>query len=102
MPHHDITDEVGSLDLEQPRAVSLDGQLITLVRTEQGVFAVDNTCTHAEASLADGFVMDNWIECPLHQARYDLATGERLDGPDCANLRAHPITIIDGRSFIDL
>ncbi|MFK7966293.1 MAG: Rieske (2Fe-2S) protein [Burkholderiaceae bacterium] len=102
MVKHDITDVIGSLEPDQPRAIVLDNTPIALIKTEAGVFAVSNTCTHAEANLSDGFVMENWIECPLHQARYDLSTGELLDGPFCPSLPTYEIEQADGRSYISL
>ncbi len=99
---HNVTDTVGSLELDQPVAIELEGRAVALVRTESGIHAVSNTCTHAEASLADGFVMENWIECPLHQARYDLTTGELLDGPFCPELPVFPIEERDGQFFVKI
>jgi len=102
MVRHEITDQINSLEADQPVAVVLDNIPIALVKTESGVFAVSNTCTHAEASLTEGFVMENWIECPLHQARYDLASGELLDGPFCPSLPTYEIEQTEGRFFISL
>lgn len=99
---HNVTDTVGSLEPDQPVAIELEGRPVALVRTESGVHAVSNTCTHAEASLSDGFVMENWIECPLHQARYDLSTGELLDGPFCPELPVFPIEERDGQFFVKI
>jgi len=99
---HDVTEQVNSLEAEQPLAIVLDNIPIALVKTETGIFAVSNTCTHADASLADGFVMENWIECPLHQARYDLVSGELLDGPFCPSLPTYEIEHTEDRFYISL
>lgn len=99
---HNVTDTIGSLEQDQPVAVELDGQIVALVKTETGVHAVSNTCTHADASLVDGFVMENWIECPLHQARYDLSTGELLDGPFCPALPVYPIEQRGDQFFVSI
>jgi len=57
-------------------AVSLRGIPIVLVRDGDKIFALHDQCTHGLARLSDGFVENGCIECPLHQGRFDLATGE--------------------------
>jgi 3-phenylpropionate/trans-cinnamate dioxygenase ferredoxin subunit len=41
-----------------------------------GLYAIDDTCTHQDASLADGWLEGCEVECPLHAAIFDLRTGE--------------------------
>ena len=49
---------------------------IAVFHTDDGeVFAVDDTCTHQDASLADGWLEGCEIECPLHASRFNLRTG---------------------------
>ena len=102
MPTVDITDFARGLGVEESIALELEGCPVALCRTEQGLYAVANTCTHAEARLTEGFVMDDSIECPLHQARFSLATGERLEGPDCAALQTYPVRQDGERWLLDL
>jgi 3-phenylpropionate/trans-cinnamate dioxygenase ferredoxin subunit len=70
---------------------------IAIFHTEDGeVFALDDTCTHQDASLADGWLEDCQVECPLHASRFDLRTG-RVDAPPAKRgVRAHAVTIVDG------
>ena len=70
---------------------------IAVFRTEEGeIFALDDTCTHQDASLADGWVEDCWVECPLHASRFDLRTGA-VDAPPAKRpVRSHAIAVIDG------
>ena len=44
-------------------------------------FAVGNVCRHQFAKLGQGQVVDGCLECPWHRARYDVRTGEMVDGP---------------------
>ena len=54
---------------------------IAVFHTEDGeVFAIDDTCTHQDASLADGWLEGCEVECPLHASRFDLRTGA-VDAP---------------------
>jgi nitrite reductase/ring-hydroxylating ferredoxin subunit len=44
-------------------------------------YATDNICTHAFALLSDGLLADCAVECPLHNARFDVRTGAALSSP---------------------
>ncbi|TQS40931.1 bifunctional 3-phenylpropionate/cinnamic acid dioxygenase ferredoxin subunit [Cryptosporangium phraense] len=70
---------------------------ITVFRTEDGeLFALDDTCTHQDASLADGWIEGCAVECPLHASRFDLRTG-RPDGlPAKIGVRTHEVLVVDG------
>lgn len=65
-------------------------------------FATDGLCTHEEAHLADGFVMDCVVECPLHQARFDLTTGKVLAEPAEEDLATYPVRVENGRVMLGL
>jgi len=70
---------------------------VTVFHTEDGeLYAVDDTCTHSEASLADGWLEGCLVECPLHSSRFDLRTGA-VDGPPARRpVRTHPVEVRDG------
>ena len=57
----------------------------------------DGICTHGVARLAEGFVLDDLIECPMHNGRFHIPTG-RVDGPPaCEALRTYPVRL-DGEA----
>jgi 3-phenylpropionate/trans-cinnamate dioxygenase ferredoxin component len=62
-----------------------------LYRSEGEFFATDNRCTHAEALMSEGYLEDGCIECPLHQARFDIRTGAALCAPATEPLRTYPV-----------
>ncbi len=64
---------------------------IALYRIEGEFYATDNRCTHAEALMSEGYLEDGCIECPLHQARFDIRTGAALCAPATEPLRTHPV-----------
>ena len=76
---------------DEVRAVSVGGARIALYRSEGEFFATDNRCTHAEALLSEGYLEDGCIECPLHQARFDIRTGKALCAPATTDLRTHAL-----------
>jgi 3-phenylpropionate/trans-cinnamate dioxygenase ferredoxin subunit len=65
----------------KPIAIVVDGTPVCVVKGADEVFAVADTSTHSDASLSDGEVTGNKIECWLHGAEFDLKTGEALTPP---------------------
>src|SRR5712692_6644926 len=82
--------------------VDVDGTTIALFRIGDEVHATDGICTHALALLADGFVDGDTIECPLHQALFDIRTGEVLSGPAPENLKVYAVKLEGADILIDL
>ncbi|SMY10164.1 MocE family 2Fe-2S type ferredoxin [Flavimaricola marinus] len=70
--------------------------------TDGGVWATDGLCTHEMVHLADGLVMDDTIECPKHNGRFNYQTGEALRAPVCVNLKTYPARIRDGIVEIEI
>lgn len=70
--------------------------------TPKGFFATDGLCTHEEAYLADGLVIDTIIECPLHQGRFDIPSGKAKSPPVCVDLKTYPVKVADGEVYIRL
>lgn len=62
------------------------------------VLAVDDTCTHAGCSLAEGTVDDveGCVICPCHQAAFDLRSGEPVEGPATDPVRVRAVRVRDG------
>lgn len=56
--------------------VDVGGHRIALFLIGSDVYAIGDRCSHAEASLADGEVFDEAVECPRHGSEFDLRTGE--------------------------
>jgi 3-phenylpropionate/trans-cinnamate dioxygenase ferredoxin subunit len=66
---------------------------IALYRLNGQVYAIDDVCTHEHALLSQGFVEDCAIECPLHQAKFDIATGKCLTAPATVDLKRYSVLI---------
>jgi 3-phenylpropionate/trans-cinnamate dioxygenase ferredoxin subunit len=76
---------------DEVMAVTVGSARIALYRSAGEFFATDNRCTHAEASMSEGYLEDGCIECPLHQARFDIRTGKALCAPATVDLRTHSV-----------
>ena len=85
------------LEVGKPVKIEKDGKTICVARVGDEVFAVDDTCSHSEASLSEGEVTGFKIECWLHGAEFDLRTGEALTLPANISLATYAVKI-DGNS----
>ena len=65
-------------------------------------FATDDTCTHAKASLAEGYIDGDQVECPLHFAKFCVRTGRALSLPAKRPLRTHDVVVEDGVVFVEV
>jgi len=54
---------------------------LCLAYVDGQVYAVDDMCSHEDASLAKGSLHGDCVKCPLHGSRFDLKTGAALDEP---------------------
>ena len=92
----DFHDVMRLVDLPEGTAkrVEIDGEAIALVHTRGEVFAVDDTCTHAEVSLAEGEIDGCTLECWLHGSRFDLRTGQPSGPPATRAIAIHPVDVV--------
>ena len=58
-----------------------EGEPVLVANVSGELYAVSNICTHAGGALSDGELEGQVVECPLHGSRFDVATGEVVDGP---------------------
>ncbi|HEV7978537.1 bifunctional 3-phenylpropionate/cinnamic acid dioxygenase ferredoxin subunit [Amycolatopsis sp.] len=90
-------------DLPEGEGVRLLAHVpITVFHAEGEFFAVDDTCSHQDASLADGWVEGCFVECPLHAALFDLRTGMPSCLPAKNPIRTYPVVIEDGVVYVDV
>ena len=73
-----------------------------IYNTSVGFFATDGMCTHEDEHLELGMVIDNVIDCPLHQGRFDIPSGKALSAPVCVDLKTWPGKVDDGEICINV
>jgi 3-phenylpropionate/trans-cinnamate dioxygenase ferredoxin subunit len=78
--------------------LEIDGCPVAIFNVDGEFHALDDTCTHAEASLSEGEldVEECSVECPLHGSTFDLRTGEPLSLPAVEPVRVHEVAVEDG------
>jgi 3-phenylpropionate/trans-cinnamate dioxygenase ferredoxin subunit len=73
----------------------VNGEPIAIFHVEgDGFFATCDVCTHEEASLAEGELDGEIVECPLHGARYNVRTGEVKALPAVVPVRTYPVRVV--------
>lgn len=83
-------------------AAELNGHHVLLARIGGEVFAVDGTCTHEDADLANGFLVEDRVVCALHLSEFELRTGRVLNPPATVPLKTFKIKIEDGTIFVEV
>ena len=76
------------------------GRDLALYNAGGEIFATDNICTHGHARLCEGFLDGHEIECPLHQGKFDVRTGQATCAPVTEAIRSYPVKIEGGRVFL--
>src|SRR6201996_2227896 len=84
------------------RPVTLGGREIVICHTKDGVYALDNICSHAHARMCEGRLRATRIICPLHGASFDIRTGKVLGPPATAPLQSFAVRIVEGRIEVAL
>jgi nitrite reductase/ring-hydroxylating ferredoxin subunit len=98
---HDVAARA-TLDPDFPTGVEVNGQKIGLFLSGDQVFATEDVCPHAFALLSQGFQEDGFIECPLHAARFEIATGKCMNEIGQRDLKTFPIKIEGGRVSVQI
>jgi nitrite reductase/ring-hydroxylating ferredoxin subunit len=80
----------------------LGNNVIAVYNVGGEFYATDNECTHGAASLADGILEDDIIECTLHFGAFNVKTGEAVQAPCFTALRTYKVVVQDGQVMVDL
>jgi nitrite reductase/ring-hydroxylating ferredoxin subunit len=84
------------------KLVIVNRKQIALFRTAEGIFALDNTCSHAQGALSEGMVDGFTVQCPEHGARFDIRNGKNLSFPAVVPVKSYPAKIEHGNIFLQL
>ena len=81
----------------KPIRIEKNGESICVTRIGDEVFALNDVCSHSDASLSEGEITDYKIECWLHGAEFDLRTGKAVTPPAVAPVKSYLVSV-DGDS----
>jgi 3-phenylpropionate/trans-cinnamate dioxygenase ferredoxin subunit len=77
---------------------------IAVYRLNDGFYATDDTCTHAQSSLSAGDIdlADCTVECPYHAALFDIRTGHALALPASKPLKTYQVKVVGDEVFVEV
>lgn len=94
---------VSDVDEEDVIRFDHEGRTFAIYRSADGDFyGTDGLCTHEHAYLSDGLALDNLVECPKHNGRFDYRTGAAIGAPVCVSLKTYPVKVEGDAVFISL
>ncbi|MDW0339549.1 MAG: Rieske 2Fe-2S domain-containing protein [Nitrososphaeraceae archaeon] len=64
------------IPLSHMKEYQVDGQSVCVANIDGKYFAINNVCSHEGGPLADGELQGYEVECPWHQSKFDMRTGE--------------------------
>ena len=101
MGWHAVAD-ADAIGVDEALGINVDGVPIALCRTAAGYHAVYGVCTHEFALLSDGYVEDGCIECPLHQGRFELASGKPVAPPVIDPIKVYAVKVEGGKILVEI
>lgn len=87
----------------QARRVMVGDTPVAVVRIDDDVYAIADTCSHADVSLSEGMVWceTKQIECIRHGSAFNLETGEPDTLPATQPVQAFAVSVVDGQVVIE-
>ncbi|MBL8383257.1 MAG: non-heme iron oxygenase ferredoxin subunit [Burkholderiales bacterium] len=76
--------------------VNVGGEPVCLYNLGGEIFATHDICSHGNANLSEGFIVEGQIECPFHQGMFDIRTGEATAAPCTVPIRTYPTKVENG------
>ena len=80
-------------------AVEVADEQVLLVNVDGNIHALDDICTHAYASMSEGDLRGDEVECPLHGGAFSCITGVPTNPPANTPLRVFSVQI-DGDDIL--
>ena len=91
---------LSELSSGEMKMVTLGEEDILLANVDGKIHAVSDLCSHADASLSDGYIEEGEVECPLQGSRFNLTTGEALNLPADEPLKVYEIKVEGDDIFV--
>ena len=96
------TINISEINENSVKVVNIENKDIAIFNVDGEFYAIDDLCSHAEASLAEGEVFDCKVECPLHGAEFDLKTGEAVTLPATRPVDTYMISVENDVIYLEL
>ena len=82
--------------------VGPDEEPVCLINLNGEFFALDDCCTHEDASLSDGEIDGDEVECPMHGGAFDIRTGMPTSFPVVVKAKTYEVRVENDQILIGL
>lgn len=86
---------------DQPVRAELDGFAYAVFRLGESYFVMADLCTHGPGCLSEGYIDGEEVECPFHQGRFHIPSGQPTLPPCTEAMRTWTVHVVDGDICID-
>ncbi len=94
--------ETNELEMDDVIGLTIEDKRIAVYQIKEGYFATDGLCSHEQADMTNGYVEGDFVECPKHNARFSIITGEALRRPACDGIKTYAVKIEKGCIYLQL
>ena len=94
--------KVSDLEPGELMYVEVGDEFVCLINMDGEIHAINDTCTHEEASLSDGEICGDEIECPLHGGAFNIRTGEPAAFPVVVPIEKYGVRIVGDEIQVSL
>ena len=84
------------------KAFAVGANVLAVYNIDGTIYVTDDECTHAAASLADGMLEGDVIECCMHMGSFHVPTGNVVAPPCEVPLRTYQVVLKGDDIFADL
>lgn len=88
------------VEADTPLGAEVAGVKVGVYDVDGELYAIEDVCPHAAALLTQGFADGCEVECPLHNAVFDVTTGKHLRGEPCRDLKTFPVRVVAGEIHV--
>lgn len=95
-------DVASDKDFQVQLRVEVEGKAYALFRLDDGIYALDDVCSHEYSRLSEGELWDDEVYCPKHGSRFDIKNGEVRSLPAFRPVNSYPTKVENARVFIEI
>jgi nitrite reductase/ring-hydroxylating ferredoxin subunit len=79
-----------------------EGCVYAVFNVDGALYVTQDECTHGPGALSEGYILDDEVECPFHQGRFDVRDGRALGAPVVVGLKTFPVKIENGNIYVQV
>jgi len=85
---------------EEAIRVEIDGHALALFKLEDGIYVLDDICSHEYSRLSEGEIWDDEVYCPKHGSRFNIRSGAVRGLPAVKPVRSYPVRVEEQRVLV--